>query len=403
MALSAQREVTYRRTPRGATLYTCAWRSPSSPPTHAAALFLTGYNSYQSFNHDWLASHLLAHGIAPYGFDHHGFGRSTQAAEFKVPAAGPLDYALRSLHSLLCCHGRLAYIPRFSDLISDAVHIAGVVAALEPGVPLFLIGESMGGTLALEVVRELAARPSPPLPPPHLLLLAPMCSLGSSVAVSPLLQAVGAALACIAPLLPTPTLKDTTAMHVKSPERLREVLADPLRWQQRVRLGTAFALKGATADAQARLPLYAPSSLLLLHCTADVMCPLKGTLALLQASPCADRALVEYEGALHTLWAEPVDTRRRLLRDVVAWIAARAPGVAQPGGALEAAGGGAGKEEAAPDLSRAAVALESAQGRFLHARRGEGGGAFADDSIFTALQHQPGRAYGARGAASVEG
>lgn len=393
------REVTYRRTPRGAALYTCQWRaapgSPPAPAPKAALLFLSGYNSYMSFNHDWLAGFLVAQGIAVYGVDHHGFGRSTQAAEAHLPTT-----PLQALRSALCCFGRQAYIPSFAGLVEDAAHVLRCVAAREPGLPLFVLAESMGGTVALEAAALLAAA-SAPLQL-HLLLLAPMCSLGKAVAVSPVLVALGRALAALAPLAPTPMLKDTAAQHVKAPERLAEVQADPLRWQARVRLGTAFALKEASAAAGRRARLYAPASLLLLHGSADTMCPLEGSLALLAASPARDKTLLEYSGALHTLWAEPVATRRLLLADVLRHVAERAPGVA---GVPEGVAGEGGS--VAPALREAALREGSAApGGFLHLKRPEGTGVFSDHSPFTALQHRPGGggdagAASARGAASV--
>ena len=391
------REVTYRRTPRGAALYTCQWRAapgaPAPPAPRAALLFLSGYNSYMSFNHDWLAGHLLPQGISVHGLDHHGFGRSTQAAEAHLPTS-----PLQALRSALCCFGRLAHIPSLGGLVEDAAHVLRGIAAREPGLPLFVVAESMGGTIALEAAAALAAA-APPLQL-HLVLLAPMCSLGKAVAVSPVLVALGRALAALAPLAPAPMLKDTAAQHVKAPERLAEVQADPLRWQQRVRLGTAFALREASAAAGRARARYAPASLALLHGSADTMCPLEGSLALLAASPSPDKTLLEYSGALHTLWAEPVATRRRLLADVLQHVAQRAPGVA---GVPQGLAGG----EEAPELALRAHALResaAAPGGFLHLKRPEGHGPFSDDSPFTALQHRPGGggAVSSRGAASVQ-
>ena len=401
--MEVAREVTYRCSPRGAVLYTCSWRPvppATAPSPRGALLLLSGYNSYTGPNHDWLASLFLPAGIAVYGLDHHGFGRSTDAHTCALPAPSLLSSCARSARRTLCCFGRLGYLPSFPALVSDAVHTALAIAALHPGQPLFLLGESMGGTVALEASLALQAAGQPC----HLLLLAPMCSLGRAVAVPPLLQAAGYALSLLAPLLPNPVLKDTAALHCKSPERLRDAAADPLRWQRPMRLATAFALKGAAAAAQGRLAAFAPASMLVLHGSSDAMCPLEGSLALLAASPCQDKALVEYQGALHSLWAEPVATRRLLALDLLAWVAARAG--LEAGSLLQGEGLGG----AAAELARAPSVRESARGpgRFLHCARPEGAGVFQDASLWTALPYRAeeaaaaAAAQGARGAASVQ-
>jgi acylglycerol lipase len=389
--MDVSRSVRYRRTPRGAVLYTTQWfpaevggTAPTKDPK-GAVLLLSGLNSYMSNNHDWLAGWLLKQGLAVFGYDHHAFGRSTDLEEFEVPATGVWDNFSRAIKRAACCFGRRAYVPNFQGLVHDAAFmVREVTAAVPSGVPIFLIGESMGGTIALEAARGLSGLPL------HLILFAPMCSLGKTVAVHPAVECVGWVLSKVAPLLPTPLMKDTASLHAKSPERLREAKADPLRWQHAVRLGTAFQLKQAAAAAQARLALYNPSSLLVLHGSADLMCPLAGSLALLTQAPVKDKALVEYEGGLHALWAEPVETRRRLLRDVLAWVGGRAIGAGGGGGLAAHAPAGvdpsedSGGQLAAPDLSRMAVLR--AEGTFLHALRPEGKGEFVDSSAFSATR-----------------
>ena len=334
----------------------------------AVVLFCSGYNSYMTNNNDWLASFFIDQNIAVYGYDHHSSGRSTSNAENKLASLGVGDSLRRSVRRVLCCYGRLGYIPSFDGLVRDALFMLCTVSSCEPGLPIFIIGESMGGAIALEASQAFGTGKV------SLILLAPMCSLGKAVAVSPVIQWLGWLLAQVAPLLPAPTLKDTTHLHVKSPEKLKDVLADPLRWQKKVRLGTAFTLKGATAQTASRLHLYAPASILVLHGSSDAMCPLEGSMALLTASTCQDKILLEYTGGFHTLWAEPVSTRRRMLCDIVNWVAARAPGVKIPEKSWEPA-----------DYAQQEIKLSPRPtGSFHHTLRPLGTGDFIDSSPFTA-------------------
>jgi len=335
-------------------------------------------------------------GVACYGLDNHGFGRSTAEYAHKCGAA-PATLA-RSLRARLCCFGRRAFAPSFPALAEDAAWYIRACAARHPGAPVFALGESMGGALALEASARLPAGALA-----GLLLIAPMVGLGSAVAPPRWLELVGRGLALAAPLLPAPSLKDLTDATFRDPEKRAEVRRDGLRWQQRVRLGTAFALKDAAAAVAAGVARFPPTPLLLLHGTRDVVCPLSGSEGLLAGAAAPDKCLIVYEGAWHALFTEPVDTRRAVFLDIAAWLRARAPGLgaggagwwaeedaaaAARGGAGAAAGSGAAAAAAAAAaLSPAAVAAAvAAGGPGLRVQRKEGSGPFKDDSIWSAAK-----------------
>ena len=62
-------------------------------------------------------------------------------------------------------------------------------------------------------------------------------------------------------------------------------------------------------------------------CSCDAECT-SASWELFEAAASKDKTLCEYVGAWHALWAEPVDTRKRLLCDVLDWLCARVPGLA---------------------------------------------------------------------------
>ena len=123
----------------GARLPVRAWLPPDGEPTTAVILALHGFNDSRD---QWAlpAPAFAAAGIAVYAPDQRGFGDTAARATWPgVPA-----------------------------LVDDADAMARQVGQRFPGVPLYVMGESMGGAVAL----DLAARPNPP-PVAGTILIAP--------------------------------------------------------------------------------------------------------------------------------------------------------------------------------------------------------------------------------------
>ncbi|WP_043360355.1 alpha/beta fold hydrolase [Belnapia sp. F-4-1] len=122
----------------GARLPYASWLPEGRP--RAILLALHGFGDY-SFNFfDIPASLFIALGIGVFAYDQRGFG------------AGP----------------HRGYWPGTATLAADAAAVARLLAARYPGVPVFLVGESMGAAVALVTM---AAADPPPVA--GLILLAP--------------------------------------------------------------------------------------------------------------------------------------------------------------------------------------------------------------------------------------
>lgn len=102
----------------GARLPLRRWLPPG--PVRAVILALHGFNDY-SRAFDMPAKEWLAQGIATYAYDQRGFGAA--------PGRG-----------LWAGEGRLAL---------DAIVATGILRRMHPGRPLFVLGESMGGAVAI--------------------------------------------------------------------------------------------------------------------------------------------------------------------------------------------------------------------------------------------------------------
>lgn len=367
------RDERWRLSPRGAVLWTCSWRcssteAPRSPPT-ARVLLLNGYNSNVASQHDWLAGWLMTHGCEVHSFDNHSFGRSTAENEHRVRSSSLFDALKRTIARWLFAHGKLGYVRRWDDLVDDVCWYTETLREERGHLPTVLYGESMGGALALCAQQKLDVLGAPPLA--GLILSAPMCSLGSAALPHPLLVALGSLLAWIIPTVPAPFLKDLTDCIFRNVERRAEALRNPYRLAGPPRIGTAFAMK-AGSEAAARAASRVNTPLLLLHGTNDVVCPPAASLAVFNSCKSQDKTLIEYESAWHALWAETVDTRRRLLADVLSFLATRT-GTSLPHGIC-------------PDGSDPLTLSPAAHGRGLRLRRPLGVAEWRDESAFTAAR-----------------
>ncbi len=229
-----------------------------------------------------LVEHFTARGIAVYAPDLRGNGRSP---------------------------GQRAYVERWDEYREDLERFVALVRQEEPGHPVFLLGNSLGGLIALDYAIHrpeglqgvIAASP-------------PLGRLGVPV---PLL-ALGRVLSRVWPRFSVRTGMDLSGL-ARDPVVVQTVLADPLFH----RVGTArlsTEVVAAIARVQAGAPRF-PLPLLVLHGSADRMVPPDGSRAFVARVGHPDRELREYAGAFHVLFAD-LD-RERALTDVEQWIAAR--------------------------------------------------------------------------------
>lgn len=260
---------------RALQLFFQGWR-PHGEARSAVAI-VHGFAEH-SGRYGFLVDHLVARGHAVYGFDLRGFGRSP---------------------------GRRGHIDDWAEYRGDVG--AFLAEVRKSGLPVFLLGHSMGGLIVLDYGLR---RPE---------------DLAGAIVSAPGLRPVGAAkphLVAIARFLsriwPTFSLDlglDPTAIS-RDPEVVEAYLDDPLRHPRgTVRWGTESlaAIRRIKAHAtEWTLPL------LMVHGEDDRIAAASGTRAFFERVPIADKELHVYEGGYH----EPhndVD-RDRALGDVADWL-----------------------------------------------------------------------------------
>lgn len=233
-----------------------------------------------------LAEALATEGIAVHGLDMRGHGRSP---------------------------GQRAYVSRWDDYLDDLTAFAEWVRSRDPGLPLFLLGHSLGGLIGL----DWAIRRRPPLA--GLIGAAP--PLGD-VGVPPVLMALGRMMAKVWPRFSLSARMDLSNLS-RDPAVVEAITNDPLFHRQ----GTA-RLAEAVPAAIARVHRSAADltvPLLLLHGTADRMVPLQGSKRFVAhfgpADPAHDVMLRLYDGAYHALFFDHDGDRVRA--DVIRWMRER--------------------------------------------------------------------------------
>jgi alpha-beta hydrolase superfamily lysophospholipase len=206
--------------------------------------------------------------------------------------------------------GQRAYIQSWSELREDLRRLIIWIRAEHPTVPLFLLGNSMGGLVVLdyalhhpEGVRGVIAVSTP---------------LGDLGVPRPLM-ALGRVLSRWWPRFSLNTGMDLSGL-ARNPEVTERVLHDPLFHRK----GTARLSTEVTAaidrvqDGAAGFPV----PMLILHGAADRMVPPDGSRRFVEASGQPDRRLIEYPGGYHALLADVGGDQA--LRDIAEWMTRRA-------------------------------------------------------------------------------
>jgi len=266
-----------------------AWLPPEPP--RAVILALHGMNDYSNA-FDAPGRALAAHGIATYAYDQRGFGRNPH----------PGLWSDRT------------------TLADDARAAARLLAERYPGVPLFLLGESMGGAVVIEALTQ-----GPPPEGVRGAILAAPAVWGRS-AMGPLQRG----LLWLAETL-TPGLTLTgRGLHIQASdniEMLRGLSRDPLVIKAtRVDAihGLVDLMDAAEADI-ARLPLPA----LLLYGEKDEVIPPEPVWRAIAALPRPDQRAALYPDGWHMLLRDL--QAQRVIDDIAAWTAA--PAAPLPSGA----------------------------------------------------------------------
>jgi alpha-beta hydrolase superfamily lysophospholipase len=261
----------------GLELFARAWL-PEAPP-NAVIVIAHGLGEH-SGRYEALATELAGRGYAVHALDHRGHGRS----------GGPR-----------------ANIERFGYLVSDFSAFVGRCARQHLDTPLYVLGHSMGGAVALATALRLQHQLR------GLVLSAP--ALAVDTAVPRVQEWFARVLSAIAPN--TGALNIPPSAVSRDPSVVMRYASDPLVHHAAVPARTVVELLDAMAGFPAgvrelRLPT------LIMHGTADKLVPLAATRPLYQAISANYRTLKLYDGLFHEVFNEP--ERETVTADLISWL-----------------------------------------------------------------------------------
>jgi acylglycerol lipase len=264
----------------GLSIFWQCWLPQGRP---RVVLVLAHGLSEHSTRYAHVAARLVSEGIAVYGLDHRGHGRS---------------------------EGSRALIDRMDHAVADLDQLVSIARERQAGLPLFLLGHSMGGCVALSYSLVHQDRLD------GLLLSGPVAALEAAPALA---RGIASLLSRVSPRLGV--LQLDASLVSRDPDVVRDYEEDPLNYHGKVPARTVTELAGAVDSFEQEVPrLTLP--ILLMHGTEDGLAPIAGSEMVERVAGSDDKRLIRYEGLYHEILNEP--EQDRVMDDMVAWIAEHA-------------------------------------------------------------------------------
>lgn len=262
----------------GVEIYWQSWR----PEGECRATVVVAHGgSEHSGRYRYLVERLVPDGYAVTALDHRGHGRS------KGPRAviDRMDRALTDLDAVIVNAGR----------------------------PVFLLGHSVGGCMAIAYALRHQAKLD------GLILSSPVAALEAAPLA---LRVIARALSITAPR--TPLLAIDAEGISRDPDEVRAYIQDPLNHHGKLPARTITELADAVQEFPDRVEaLTLP--MLIVHGTADRVVPIKGAEMVAAHAGSTDLTFTRYEGGYHELMNEPPAERAQVLDEIAEWLAARTP------------------------------------------------------------------------------
>jgi acylglycerol lipase len=267
--------------PGGVRLLGRAW-VPASPPRAAIAI-VHGYAEH-SGRYDWTGRQLAARGYAVYACDLRGHGRSD---------------------------GERVFVRSFNEYLDDVSALLDQVRERQPGVPVFLLGHSMGGCIAALLLVTRRPRLEGVLLSGAVLIPA----RGIRAAL------MGRVIQLLARIAPRRNMRALDARAVsRDPGVVAAYASDPLVHHGGMPFSTLAALVRATKAIEHRAA-QVTTPMLIMHGSGDVLVSPRGSEWLYETVSSPDKLLRVYNGLHHEILNEP--EREQVLGDIAAWLDAR--------------------------------------------------------------------------------
>ncbi len=232
-------------------------------------------------------------------------GRYMNLVHFFVPrgyAICGLDHRGHGKSEGLRCH-----IDKFSDYLTDLKTFFDMIRDGHHGTDIFLVGHSMGATIALaytvEHQKDLAG----------LVLSGAGLKAGSSI--TPLQRAAVPIVSLLFPKMGVSVLDATAISQDKAV--VDAYVNDPLVYRGKIRARLGAEMLKTIRKLPSQLPAIT-LPILIMHGTTDRLCDPEGSKLLYERAGSKDKTLKLYEGFHHEIFNEP--GRSQVLADTAAWL-----------------------------------------------------------------------------------
>ena len=260
-----------------------------------------------------------------HGYGDNGFAYLKRVEFFRYVRAG-IAVVNMEIEGHGRSDGKLGLIPCFDTVVDDCYSFFQDTMRFNyPGKKAFLVGESMGGAIAIKTyIRN-------PNFFSGVVFIAPLCKVSEHmlppdwvVSFLKLLLGKTDRVTWIGEQPLAPTKGDTAALSFKIPEKRRLFTMHPFVYGRQPRFHTAREIIDLTADISNNLAKRFDGPFLVQHGTADkVTCP-KLSQMLYDESPSKDKEMKLYEGMFHNLLGgEPKENTDLILNDSMQWILSR--------------------------------------------------------------------------------
>ena len=263
----------------GVEIFWRAWL-PTRDPTAVVAIAHGAGEHSGRYAH--VADRITDEGYAVYALDHRGHGRS---------------------------QGSRALIDRMGNAVADLDKLIVFGTRRHPGAPVFLLGHSMGGTVAVSYALTHQDRLS------GLILSGPLAAIDP---VSAPTRLAATALSRLAPRVPAVAVD--SSLVSRDPAVVEDYRHDPLVHHGKLPVRTVAELAAAIAAFPDRVgAIRVPT--LILYGTEDGLCPPRGSEMLARRIGSTEITARSYAGLYHEILNEP--EREQVLDDICSWLAAR--------------------------------------------------------------------------------
>ncbi|KAH9909432.1 lysophospholipase [Epithele typhae] len=291
--------------PDGTSFYTRTYASAPCP-ARAAVVFVHGFSGHCA-RYEWMHGEYAARGVTVFTFDQRGFGRTALDAEERARTPGAL-------------YGRTSWREQLGDIEWWVRHVKDRY----PGLPVFLMGHSMGGGLAL----AFATRPGAPPKQETLALLSGIIAgsplVQQSTPTAKPLRVVGGLASGVLPwtLIATPLIADDLSHDTAENQKY---VADPMVIQKGTLRGVNDMLSGGDhllAKDYKSWPKNMP--LLILHGSADRITSPKASRDFFDKVEAEDKEYKVFDGGYHEVMREPNGMKEEYAEASTGWMLERA-------------------------------------------------------------------------------